>query len=75
MKKQYVKPVVSEQHVHTESLLYTTSIQYGGDPNPDNPPEQEAKRNGLLFLDVDKLSGKRLWEDEDDTENADDFWN
>ena len=76
MKKQYVKPVVREQHVHTESLLYTTSIHHhDGEGGEDQPVD--AKLNGLQFWvdEAVKRKAQRFWEDEDDTENEDDFWN
>ncbi|MBQ9222820.1 MAG: hypothetical protein IJ166_03715 [Prevotella sp.] len=62
MKKQYVQPEVCKVKVQTESLLYTTSINYGGE---DDEQPVDAKRTGRTF-----------WEDGDEPSEPDNsnFW-
>ena len=63
MKKVYVQPEVCKVKVQTESLLYSTSIYYGGED--DGNKEPESKRTGRTF-----------WEDGDEPSEPDNsnFW-
>lgn len=64
MKKQYKKPLTCELLVKSESLLYVTSIDYGGDGNdPGAPTDVDAKEFGIWD-----------WDDEWNEDSADNLW-